>query len=120
MGATSDIASQTAMTAGREAKVAKGTTFKICACVDPETGKNISKTCPKLRTGHASGGRRWSSTHGTWAYQLELPAHADGRRRTPLRRRGFATLEEAEAGWITPAACSPSTPTRRCAGRSPR
>ncbi|MFF0861423.1 hypothetical protein ACFYUV_06700 [Nonomuraea sp. NPDC003560] len=97
MGATSDIASQTAMTAGREAKVAKGTTFKICACVDPETGKNISKTCPKLRTGHASGGRRWSSTHGTWAYQLELPAHADGRRRTPLRRRGFATLEEAEA-----------------------
>jgi hypothetical protein len=28
---------------------------------------------------------------------LELPAHADGRRRNPLRRRGFATQEEVEA-----------------------
>ncbi|MFI9590542.1 hypothetical protein [Nonomuraea sp. NPDC052265] len=28
---------------------------------------------------------------------MELPAHADGSRRNPLRRRGFATLEEAEA-----------------------
>ncbi|MFE0153525.1 hypothetical protein ACFWY5_40745 [Nonomuraea sp. NPDC059007] len=32
-----------------------------------------------------------------WAYQLELPAHADGRRRNPLRRQGFATLVEVEA-----------------------
>lgn len=89
--------STTAKAAGREPTVAKGTTHKICACIDPETGKNIGKTCPKLRVSHADGGKRWSSTHGTWAYQLELPAHADGRRRTPLRRRGFAMLEEAEA-----------------------
>ncbi|MEU8324150.1 site-specific integrase [Nonomuraea sp. NPDC048881] len=84
-------------TAGRGPTVAKGTTHKICACIDPETGKNVGKTCPKLRSRHADGGQRWSSTHGTWAYQLELPAHADGRRRSPLRRRGFATLEDAEA-----------------------
>ncbi|MEV0386866.1 tyrosine-type recombinase/integrase [Nonomuraea sp. NPDC050643] len=82
--------------AGNELKVAKGTTFKICTCIDPETGKNISKSCPKLRRTHAGGGR-WSTTHGTWGYQLELPAHADGKRRNPLRRSGFATLEEAEA-----------------------
>ncbi|MFC4014787.1 tyrosine recombinase XerC [Nonomuraea purpurea] len=83
--------------AGKELNVAKGTTFKICTCIDPETGKNISKTCPKLRRVHGDSGGRWSTTHGTWGYQLELPANADGKRRNPLRRSGFATLEEAEA-----------------------
>ncbi|MEV4800752.1 site-specific integrase, partial [Nonomuraea sp. NPDC049421] len=81
----------------KAARVAKGTTFKICSCTDPVTGRKISKTCPKLRRAHGEGGSRWSSSHGTWGYQLELPAHADGRRRSPLRRSGFATLEDAEA-----------------------
>ncbi|MFI6182996.1 hypothetical protein ACIA8R_46235 [Nonomuraea sp. NPDC051191] len=72
-----------------------GTTFKTCSCRDEATGKRLGKACPKLR--RPGGGERWSSTHGRWAYQLELPAHADGRRRNPLRRRGFATLEEVEA-----------------------
>nr|SBO94272.1 Integrase [Nonomuraea gerenzanensis] len=72
-----------------------GTTFKTCSCRDEETGKKLGKACPKLR--RPGGGERWSSTHGRWAYQLELPSHADGRRRNPLRRRGFATLEEVEA-----------------------
>ncbi|MGW4801323.1 site-specific integrase [Nonomuraea sp. NPDC004297] len=84
-------------TMGREPSVAKGTTFKICSCIDPLTGKNLSKTCPKLRRPHGDGGGRWSSSHGRWGYQLELPAHADGKRRNPLRRSGFATLEQAEA-----------------------
>ncbi|MGN9779833.1 tyrosine-type recombinase/integrase [Nonomuraea sp. ZG12] len=75
--------------------MANGTTYKTCACKDPATGKKLGKSCPKLRRG-AGGSERWSSTHGTWAYQLELPAHADGRRRTPLRRRGFTCLEDAE------------------------
>ncbi|GGL42653.1 tyrosine-type recombinase/integrase [Planomonospora parontospora] len=76
--------------------MANGTTYKTCGCRDEATGKQLGKQCPKLRR---PGGRGdwWSSTHGRWAYQLELPAHADGRRRTPLRRSGFATLEEAEA-----------------------
>ncbi|MEV0623525.1 tyrosine-type recombinase/integrase [Nonomuraea sp. NPDC050404] len=84
-------------TAGKELNVAKGTTFKICTCIDPVTGKNISKTCPKLRRTSGDGRGRWSTTHGTWGYQLELPANADGKRRNPLRRSGFATLEDAEA-----------------------
>ncbi|GAA1771494.1 Putative prophage phiRv2 integrase [Nonomuraea coxensis DSM 45129] len=73
-----------------------GTTFKTCSCRDEATGKRLGKACAKLRR-PGGAGERWSSTHGRWAYQLELPAHADGRRRNPLRRRGFATLEEAEA-----------------------
>ncbi|MFG1701546.1 tyrosine recombinase XerC [Nonomuraea sp. M3C6] len=72
-----------------------GTTFKTCSCRDEATGKRLGKACPKLR--RPGGGEWWSSTHGRWVYQLELPAHADGRRRNPLRRRGFATLEEVEA-----------------------
>ncbi|MEV6986768.1 tyrosine-type recombinase/integrase [Sphaerisporangium sp. NPDC051017] len=77
--------------------VAKGTTFKTCACKEPATGKRLGKTCPRLRRPHGDGGQRWSTTHGSWGYQLELPAHADGKRRSPLRRSGFATLEDAEA-----------------------
>ncbi|MEU6997394.1 tyrosine-type recombinase/integrase [Nonomuraea sp. NPDC046570] len=73
-----------------------GTTFKTCSCRDEATGRKLGKACPKLRR-PGGGGEWWSSTHGRWAYQLELPAHADGRRRNPLRRRGFATLEEVEA-----------------------
>ncbi|MBF8193042.1 site-specific integrase [Nonomuraea sp. K274] len=72
-----------------------GTTFKTCSCRDEATGRKLGKACPKLR--RPGRGEWWSSTHGRWAYQLELPAHADGRRRNPLRRRGFATLEEVEA-----------------------
>ncbi|RBQ15317.1 site-specific integrase [Spongiactinospora rosea] len=76
--------------------MANGSTYKSCSCRDETTGRRLGKTCPKLRrTG--GGGERWSSTHGRWAYQLELPAHADGRRRNPLRRSGFSTLEDAEA-----------------------
>ncbi|WP_182907603.1 site-specific integrase [Microbispora sp. H13382] len=75
--------------------MANGTTYKTCGCRDAATGKQLGKKCPKLR--RSGGGERWSSTHGTWAYQLELPPHADGRRRSPLRRQGFATLEDAEA-----------------------
>lgn len=75
--------------------VANGTTYKTCTCKDEATGRKLGKTCPKLRRAQGDGGERWS-THGKWAYQLELPAHADGRRRTPLRRSGFASLDDAE------------------------
>ncbi|WP_219508956.1 tyrosine-type recombinase/integrase [Nonomuraea ceibae] len=84
-------------TVGEIRAVAKGATFKSCACKDPATGKRLGKSCPGLRITHSDGGQRWSSAHGTWGYQLELPAHADGKRQNPLRRRGFATLEAAEA-----------------------
>ncbi|MEU4574640.1 tyrosine-type recombinase/integrase [Nonomuraea sp. NPDC023979] len=84
-------------TSGELKAVAKGTTFKSCACKDPATGRRLGKTCPRLRVAHSGGGRRWNTTHGTWGYQLELPTHPDGMRRSPLRRSGFATLEDAEA-----------------------
>ncbi|NBF00553.1 site-specific integrase [Nonomuraea sp. KC401] len=84
-------------TAAKEPTVAKGTTFKTCACKDPATGKRLGKNCPKLRRPHDDGGARWNTTHGSWGYQLELPTHTDGKRRNPLRRSGFATLEDAGA-----------------------
>lgn len=40
--------------------------------------------------------RSWSLTHGSWAYQLELPPTAEGRRRQ-LRRYGIAEHKAAEA-----------------------
>ncbi|MGW0590068.1 site-specific integrase [Streptosporangium sp. NPDC002607] len=76
--------------------MANGTTYKTCSCRDETTGRKLGKTCPRLR--HPGGKEDWwSSTHGRWAYQLELPGHADGRRRNPLRRSGFTSLEEVEA-----------------------
>ncbi|WP_141578738.1 tyrosine-type recombinase/integrase [Actinomadura sp. WMMA1423] len=72
---------------------AKGSTFKTCGCRD-EHGKRLGVKCPKLRRGNG----RWSSTHGSWAFQLELPPTAAGTRRSPLRRAGFVTQDAAEAG----------------------
>ncbi|MER6007971.1 tyrosine-type recombinase/integrase [Nonomuraea angiospora] len=72
-----------------------GTIYKTCSCRDQASGKKLGKNCPQLRRSGGKG-ERWSTTHGRWAYQLELPAHADGQRRNPLRRRGFTTVEEAE------------------------
>ncbi|MBC6463169.1 hypothetical protein [Actinomadura sp. HBU206391] len=71
--------------------MAAGPTFKLCGC-RTEEGKQLGKKCPKLRR----KGGSWSQIHGTWYYQLELPPAADGRRRNPLRRGGFATQDAAE------------------------
>ncbi|MEV4581530.1 tyrosine-type recombinase/integrase [Nonomuraea jabiensis] len=73
-----------------------GTIYKTCSCRDEASGKKLGKKCPKLRRPGGKG-ERWSTTHGTWAYQLELPPTADGRRRNPLRRQGFIEVGEAEA-----------------------
>jgi integrase len=72
--------------------MATGRTFKQCSCRDPQTRRPLGQKCPQLRRGDG----RWNRHHGTWAYQLELPPHADGNRRNPLRRRGFPTQEAAE------------------------
>jgi integrase len=71
--------------------VAAGTTFKACGC--REGGKLLGKQCSRLK--RKGGG--WSASHGSWYYQLELPAHADGRRRNPVRRGGHASQDAAEA-----------------------
>src|SRR3954468_6776863 len=66
-----------------------GTTSKRCHCRHPATGKPLGGNCPKLRRGNG-----WNPNHGSWQYQIELPARADGRRR-PLRRGGFTSQTEA-------------------------
>jgi hypothetical protein len=71
--------------------VSTGTTYKQCGCRDAATGRPLGRKCPRLRRG---GG--WNPDHGTWYYQLELPAHADGTRCPPLRAGGFATKTVAE------------------------
>ncbi|MEO3830334.1 site-specific integrase [Actinomadura sp. B10D3] len=69
----------------------KGSTYKTCGCRD-QNGKRLGQQCPKLRRGNG----RWSSTHGSWSYQLELPPTASGTRRSPLRRGGFRGQDAAE------------------------
>jgi hypothetical protein len=70
--------------------VPQGSVYKRCGCRDGE--HRLGARCPALR--RASG--TWSSTHGTWGYQLELPPAADSRRRQ-RRRSGFATRDAAIA-----------------------
>ncbi len=67
-----------------------GSIFKRCGCRHPETGKPLGNDCPKLRRANGA----WSSDHGHWAYQLELPPTAEGRRRQ-LRRSGLSARRAA-------------------------
>ncbi|MBI0374707.1 site-specific integrase [Streptomyces albiflaviniger] len=64
-----------------------GSTFKRCACRDPETGKQYGQSCPKLLK---------QKGHGLWNIRQELPPREDGGRRT-FRRSGFATKDKAQA-----------------------
>jgi integrase len=61
----------------------KWSTPKRCSCKDPDTGKELGRTCPKLTSRH----------HGTVGYDTRIPSSA-GRRE--LRRFGFATKTEAD------------------------
>jgi hypothetical protein len=67
-----------------------GHVAKRCGCRNPDTGKIYNGNCPKLR--RPKGG--WSSDHGVWFYQLELPHTTTGKRRQ-LRRGAFTTSEDA-------------------------
>lgn len=71
--------------------MSKGTTYKRCSCVDPNTRKRLGQKCPKLRRGNG-----WNSHHGTWTLQIELPRTATGTRR-PARPGGYPGQAEAEA-----------------------
>ncbi|MEV8609497.1 site-specific integrase [Amycolatopsis sp. NPDC051373] len=68
----------------------KGSTFKRCTCTQPGTKKQLGTQCPKLK--RANG--MWSSNHGTWSFQVELPKNHDRTRRT-RRRHGFASQTDA-------------------------
>ncbi|GAA1596485.1 site-specific integrase [Actinoplanes couchii] len=69
--------------------MAEGSVFKHCGCKDDD-GKRLANRCPKLRR----PGGAWHPSHGRWAYQLELPKTAEGRRR-PMRRYRFETRDAA-------------------------
>ena len=71
--------------------MAAGTTYKQCGCRDGN-GRRLGKKCLRLRRKDGA----WSRDHGSWYYQLELPAHPDGSRRTPLRHGGFASRAAAQ------------------------
>ena len=73
------------------ARAFKGTTYKRCACRDTATKKQLGTRCPKLKRSNGT----WSSTHGTWSFQAELPKRHDGARRT-RRRHGFASQTDAQ------------------------
>ncbi len=67
-----------------------GSINKRCPCKDPnDPKKRLGSACPKLRR----PGGAWSTTHGTWGFQIELPTPAPKRR--PLRRGGFDSREQA-------------------------
>src|SRR5260370_27504190 len=91
--------------------MAAGTTYKQCSCRD-DHGRRLGQKCARLRRANGA----WSSRHGTWYYQLELPPNPDGSRRNPLRRGGFATQDDAEQELAAPrdllaiAPPAPSTP----------
>lgn len=61
----------------------KWSTPKRCYCKDPQTGRDLGRTCPKLSGRH----------HGTWGYDTRIPTTSGVR---PLRRFGFATKTEAD------------------------
>lgn len=63
----------------------KGSTFRRCACRNPETGKQYGQACPKFS----------QKRHGLWALRQELPPREDGTRRT-FRRGGYESATEAQ------------------------
>ncbi len=73
--------------------MASAVPFKICRCKDPNTGKALSRRYPQLRRAYGS----WSRDHGQWAYQLELPVTADGRRRQLRPSTGFTDRQDAQS-----------------------
>lgn len=69
----------------------RGSIFKHCSCRDTRSNRPLGNNCPKLRRPNNA----WSQVHGAWAYQLELPPTAEGRRRQ-LRRSGIDTFKAAD------------------------
>jgi integrase len=67
--------------------IADGCVYRRCGCVDPATGRQYGRDCPRLTV----GGR-----HGSWYLRLELPAGLNGHRRR-IRRGGYPSRKAAAA-----------------------
>jgi integrase len=68
--------------------------YKRCRCRD-ENGRELGADCPKLRRANDT----WNPRHGSWQFRLELPRGPGGKRRTPLRKGGFAARDDAIAAY---------------------
>ena len=62
------------------------------AAARDERGRQLGAKCPKLRR---KGSNAWRSDHGSWAYQMDLPEAADGRRQL-ARRAGLPSQTAAQ------------------------
>jgi hypothetical protein len=67
--------------------IGDGCVYRRCGCVNPATGRQYGRHCPRL----AAGGR-----HGSWYVRLELPGGPDGHRRR-VRRGGYSSRKAAAA-----------------------
>ncbi len=67
----------------------KGSTFRRCACRNPETGKQYGQSCPKFR----------QKRHGVWNLRQELPPKIldDKEVRRTFRRGGYESAENAQS-----------------------
>jgi len=65
----------------------KWSTPKRCYCKDPDTGRDLGRTCPKLTGRH----------HGTWGYDTRIPVSTNKSGTRELRRFGFGTKGDADA-----------------------
>ena len=61
-----------------------GCVYRRCGCVDPGTGRQYGRPCPRLA----------GSRHGSWYVRLELPGGLDGQRRR-IRRGGYPSRKAA-------------------------
>jgi integrase len=66
--------------------------FKRCGCRNPDTGRPYNSRCPQLLRPNGA----WDPRHGSWCFQIELPADPAGKRRQ-LKRGGFANATDAQA-----------------------
>jgi integrase len=78
----------------------RGSIARYCSCVDPQSGKRLGSSCPKLT----------SSRHGRFQFVVDVPSVGGVRRQ--MRRGGFRTKGDAErardltlqrlrGGWVT-------------------
>jgi hypothetical protein len=63
----------------------EGSVFRRCGCVDPGTGRQYGRACPRLLAGER---------HESWYVRLELPAGLGGHRRR-IRRGGYPSRKAA-------------------------
>jgi integrase len=69
-----------------------GSIYKRCTCTDKQTRRRLGQSCPKLRRRNGT----WSTDHGMWGYQYELPA-SGGTRRTARRATYDSSTAAQEA-----------------------